>query len=226
MIQIFRLLLHQFGASLKSHAVLQLENLVLRHQIEILKRSAPKRARLTRADRVLFTWLLRLWPQVALAIRIVHPKTLARWHRHGRVAFFPFCRIVLKAAKSTLYPKELRTVGDHLKKRRLDLGLLQKDVAARLKVNDWTICNWENNKTVPAVRYLPRIIEFLGYQPFPAPQTLAEKLLACQRCLGLSRKRMANRLGVDEATLARWENGESFPSGKRLEIVEHLLNHP
>ncbi len=88
MIQIFRLLLHQVGASLKSHAVLQLENLVLRHQIEILKRSAPKRARLTRADRVLFTWLLRLWPQVARAIRIVHPKTLARWHRQGFRAYW------------------------------------------------------------------------------------------------------------------------------------------
>ena len=88
MIQIFRLLLHQIGASLKSHAVLQLENLVLRHQIEILKRSAPKRARLTRADRVLFTWLLRLWPQVARAIRIVHPKTLARWHRQGFRAYW------------------------------------------------------------------------------------------------------------------------------------------
>jgi len=78
MIQIFRLLLHQVGASLKSHAVLQLENLVLRHQVEILKHSASRRARLTRADRVLFTWLLRLWPQVVQFIRIVHPKTLAR----------------------------------------------------------------------------------------------------------------------------------------------------
>ncbi len=60
MIQILRLLLRQVGASLKSHAVLQLENLVLRHQIEILKRSAPRRVRLTRADRVLFTWLFHL----------------------------------------------------------------------------------------------------------------------------------------------------------------------
>ena len=88
MTQILRLLLHQVGASLKSHAVLQLENLVLRHQIEILKRSAPKRARLTRADRAIFTWLLGLWPQVAQFIRIVHPKTLARWHRQGFRAYW------------------------------------------------------------------------------------------------------------------------------------------
>ena len=80
MIQTLRLLLGQVGTSLKSRAELQLENLALRHQVEILKRSAPKCVRLTRADRVIFIWLLRLWPQVAQFIRIVHPKTLARWH--------------------------------------------------------------------------------------------------------------------------------------------------
>ncbi len=83
MIQTLRLLLGQVGTSLKSRAELQLENLALRHQIEVLTRSAPKRVRLTRADRVIFTWLLRLWPQVAQFIRVVHPKTLARWHRQG-----------------------------------------------------------------------------------------------------------------------------------------------
>ncbi len=55
MIQTLRLLLGQVGTSLKSRAELQLENLALRHQVEVLKRSAPKRVRLTRADRVIFT---------------------------------------------------------------------------------------------------------------------------------------------------------------------------
>ncbi len=83
MIQTLRLLLHQFAICLKSRAELHIENLVLHHQIEILRRSAPSRVHLTRGDRFLFTWLVRLWPKVSQSVRIVHPKTLVRWHRQG-----------------------------------------------------------------------------------------------------------------------------------------------
>ena len=93
----------------------------------------------------------------------------------------------------------------------------------RLRVNDWTITNWENNKTTPAVRYLPRIIKFLGYYPYPTPETLAERLLACRRYLGLSRRKMAQRLSMDEGTLAKWEKGTVRPTGKQLQTVEEFL---
>ncbi len=83
MVHILRLILTQMVLSLRSRAELQVENLALRHQIEILKRTAPKRARLTKTDRLIFTWLLRLWPKSAQLVRIVHPKTLVRWHREG-----------------------------------------------------------------------------------------------------------------------------------------------
>ena len=56
------MILTQMVLSLRSRAELQVENLALRHQIEIRKRTAPKRARLTKMDRLIFTWLLRLWP--------------------------------------------------------------------------------------------------------------------------------------------------------------------
>ena len=90
-------------------------------------------------------------------------------------------------------------------------------------MNDWTICNWENNKCSPGVRFIPRIIGFLGYDPHPAPQSLAERLLAKRRHLGLSRKGMAAMLSVDEGTLKRWEKGKSQPTGRGLHIVENLL---
>jgi hypothetical protein len=83
MIQIYRLILIQMALCLRSWAELQVENLALRHQIEILKRTAPKRAHLSKTDRLIFTWLLRLWPKSAQLVRIVHPKTLVRWHREG-----------------------------------------------------------------------------------------------------------------------------------------------
>ena len=136
----------------------------------------------------------------------------------------PFGEITLKAPKpNPTYPKVLNTLGDHLKKRRLDLGLFQKNVAVRLGVDNSTILNWEHGKTQPPVRFLPRIIRFLGYDPYPAPRSLGENLVAKRRQLGLSRKRMAARLGVDEGTMKRWERGMARPTGKRIETVNEFL---
>ena len=83
MIQMLKLILRQIAGTLRSRAELHAENLALRHQVEILKRRARKRVRLTNRDRFLFTWLFRLWPNLAAAIIIVRPKTLVRWHRQG-----------------------------------------------------------------------------------------------------------------------------------------------
>jgi hypothetical protein len=46
----------------------------------------------------------------------------------------PCCQIRLKAQKPlpSAYPQTLKTLGDHLRKRRLDLQLFQKDVAQML----------------------------------------------------------------------------------------------
>ena len=64
------------------------------------------------------------------------------------------------------YPRRLRTLGDHIRKRRLDLGLLQRDVAQQLGANPDTVKNWEMGYTAPALWFIPRIIRFLGYVPF------------------------------------------------------------
>jgi transcriptional regulator with XRE-family HTH domain len=72
-------------------------------------------------------------------------------------------RLELKASKprSCGYPKELKTLGDHIRKRRLDLGLLQREVAERVGVDETTILNWEKGRTEPAKRMRSRILIFL-----------------------------------------------------------------
>jgi DNA-binding XRE family transcriptional regulator len=78
-----------------------------------------------------------------------------------------FCHFELKALKPTseAYHKELKTLGDHIRKRRLDLTLLQKDVAKIIGETEATIYNWENNQSEPSLVFVPRIIEFIGYAP-------------------------------------------------------------
>ncbi|MDB5209705.1 MAG: hypothetical protein JWQ30_532 [Sediminibacterium sp.] len=64
------------------------------------------------------------------------------------------------------YPENPQTLGEHLKKRRLDLGLYQADVARRLKVTDECIWLWEQERNKPRLYQYPAIIAFLDYYPF------------------------------------------------------------
>ena len=64
---------------LRSRAALQLENLVLRHQIGVLQRSAAKRPKLIPVDRLLWICLSRLWRDWRSALTIVKPETVIAW---------------------------------------------------------------------------------------------------------------------------------------------------
>jgi DNA-binding XRE family transcriptional regulator len=78
----------------------------------------------------------------------------------------PFCHFKLKAEKPIPYnyPKVLKTLGDHIRKKRLDLGLFQKDLAKLIGVDKTSVYNWENNKTHPAPRFFQKIVHFLEYR--------------------------------------------------------------
>ena len=80
----------------------------------------------------------------------------------------PFCHFAIKAERPRHpdYPAVLNALGDHLRGKRLDLGLTQKQVAKNIGVDEATVHNWETNHTVPVVRLIPRIIEFLGYAAY------------------------------------------------------------
>ena len=110
----------------------------------------------------------------------------------------PFCHVELRVVrrKHANYPKQINTLGDHIRARRIDLGLFQSQVAEQIGVHEMTITNWEVNATDPEVRYIPAIIQFLGYNLWPAASSLPECLAAARRALGLSQRKMAAKLGV------------------------------
>ena len=138
----------------------------------------------------------------------------------------PFCKVTLKAQKPlpSSYPKKLKTLGDHLRKKRLDLKLLQRDVAKRIGVEEATIWNWENNWSSPSLYYIPKIIKFLGYVPdCIKAKTFGEKIVISRQLLGITQKELAHHLGIDPSTLGRWERGESKPSKELLKKLNTLL---
>jgi hypothetical protein len=83
MLDFLRLFVHALAAPLLTQAQLEAEIAMLRHQLNVLRRQASSRPRLTAADRVLFVWLCRLFPSLRSAITIVQPDTVLRWHRSG-----------------------------------------------------------------------------------------------------------------------------------------------
>jgi hypothetical protein len=72
----------------RPRAALEAENLVLRHQLNVLRRKSPKRVALSSIDRLLLVGLYRLAPGVLDALKIIRPETLLRWHRAGFRAFW------------------------------------------------------------------------------------------------------------------------------------------
>src|SRR5471030_1254108 len=83
MIGFLILLLHVLVSPFKTQARLEAEIVLLRHQLNVLRRRVPSKPRLTVADRLLFVWLYRLFPSLLSAAVIIQPATIVRWHRMG-----------------------------------------------------------------------------------------------------------------------------------------------
>ena len=115
--------------------------------------------------------------------------------------------MTLKALRKKDYSEAPKTLGEHLKKRRRELGLLQREVAAQMSILTETYANWENGHTEPVASQFRPVIAFLGYDPSPAPRTLAERLRVKRRELGVTFSEVARHLGWDEGTLTRYLNG-------------------
>ena len=134
----------------------------------------------------------------------------------------PFTPWTLRHQIAPTEPDESTTLDQLLVGRRLALGLEKKFVATRLAVNEWTYLNWESGRTTPEIRYMPRIIDFLGFDPHPAPIDLPDRLNAIRRNLGLSVKRLSAVLGVDESVVTRWERGRGGPTANQWRVIRSL----
>ncbi len=81
--ELLLLVLRTFVAAIRSRRDLTLENLVLRHQLQVALRTNPH-PRLRAADRVLWVWLRHLWSEGwRQHLRLAQPETVLRWHRKG-----------------------------------------------------------------------------------------------------------------------------------------------
>ena len=68
MIAFLSLLLHVVVSPFRTKARLEAEIILLRHQLNVLRRRVPSKPKLAVADRLLFVWLYRLFPSVLNAV--------------------------------------------------------------------------------------------------------------------------------------------------------------
>ncbi len=124
------------------------------------------------------------------------------------------------------YPESPKKIGEHIRKRRMDLKLFQRDVARIIGVTECTINNWENAEIKPETKYIPRIIDFLGYTPCKCPGDILGRLAYFKRIKGLTFRGLGELMGRDHEQLANWLSFQKKPCRRNLESInQFLLKH-
>ena len=136
-----------------------------------------------------------------------------------------FFGIELKTVRPSQSIENPQVIGEHIKNRRLQLKLTQADVAKVFEICEDSITGWENGRSEPQIQFYPKIIKFLGYNPFPVNiETLAGRIKNYRITQGLSHKKFGQKIGVDASTISTWEEGKHKPTSKMTKILEEIIN--
>ena len=154
----------------------------------------------------------------------------------------PFCERIISVPRAKYLPsknrgipvpKEPETIGGHLRRRRLQLGIPQSEAALRLGVSTVTLSRWECDKVYPTWAQQPAVAFYLGYDSFTnlflgrpggnetqgvafflseATANLLRKIV--QHCIKSrkTRSQFAKDVRIDPKTIRNWETDRREPS--------------
>ncbi len=98
-------------------------------------------------------------------------------------------------------------------------------MARRIGVQPESIINWILGRMQPRISVCPKIIEFLGYNPFTADtSTLGGRIKMYRIQHGLSQKCLAALSGLDEISICQWEKNDKTPLPNKLKKLEKIVN--
>ena len=117
-----------------------------------------------------------------------------------------------------------KTLGEHLRNRRLAMGMRQEDVARQLGTLREVYERWERDERQPVISEWPGILSFLSYYPFGQEST-ADLVMKARRCQGMDQKELAQVVGVTHQQLRRWEHGDGIPISGKLEVLHSLTSY-
>jgi len=117
-----------------------------------------------------------------------------------------FCGLEICASLPSQVIENPQTIGQHLRNRRIALGLKQIEVSKILGVTEDSITYWENEGSKPQIQFYPKIVGFLGYNPYQVEEiTVGGKIRNYRVKNGLNFRRLSELTGFDPQTLALWE---------------------
>ena len=90
----------------------------------------------------------------------------AEWDAMGKLLDLP-PKPVLTFAQPQKTLEAPKTIGQHLRQRRLTLKLCLAEAAPQMGVSVPTLGLWELGRAFPKHRYHEKIVVYLGYNPFP-----------------------------------------------------------
>jgi len=138
----------------------------------------------------------------------------------------PCCKscIIKALRKPRGYPKNLITVGDHIKAKRLDKGLYQKELAKMWEITTDTLVNWELGRYEPPSYRYKMISDFLGYCLYNHPATTLALKLKYIRCyfFGMENNSFAKHTGFDPSSIHNWESEKHTPLEKSIQKLSKI----
>ena len=95
----------------RSKTSLEAEILALRHQLNVLRRTSPRRPVFSNFDRMVFICLYRIAPRILDALTIVEPETVVHWHRAGFRSFWRW-KSRRRAGRQSVTPEIRRLIRE------------------------------------------------------------------------------------------------------------------
>jgi len=140
----------------------------------------------------------------------VDPTTLGNWELGRTQPEVRFIPRILRFLDQDPRDKG-KSLAERLKAAREALGLTQRQLAQRLKVDPSTIWKWEKGRTKPPIRFWPRIQVIVGAEELAEDTPLSERILAFRRAHGLTQAQFGDLLGISQGTVSDWELERSRP---------------
>jgi putative transposase len=134
----------------RSDAAKDVEILVLRHEVAVLRRHHP-RPRLDWVDRAMLSALSRLLPVDLRRLRLVSPRTLLRWHAQ-------------LVTRRWTYPRQRAVRPSRSRSESWSCGWPER---TRHGTTDATRASWSDLPTVVAASTVWKILKAAGIHPAP-----------------------------------------------------------
>ena len=115
-----------------------------------------------------------------------------------------------KIATITGYPALPETLGEHLLKKQIDLGISLSQAANSIGIHKKSLICWHRNRRKISERYYPQIMQFLGYCPIPYyPKTFGQLLRLYRSHAGYTRETLGKELHIGPTNILEIENGKT-----------------